>query len=208
MTRLPPPFTELGQEIWGPTVNENYTVPQADLIMAGRKKTVLRTIRIPEELDRVLQEEAARRRASVNGLVGGMLEKFAAWDRFTERFGMVSCSRAVFGGILASCDEEDLVRRAAELGGRLPREYVNLWFKEMSPESLQRYLALIAQYVDLYRGDLETRGSVLTFTAHHEFGEKWSRFLEAYFGEMARSFGLVPKIEHTTSQIILRVKLR
>ena len=183
-------------------------MPRTDLVMAERKKTVLRTIRVPEELDQVLQEEAGRRRMSVNGLVGGMLERFAAWDRFTERFGMVSCSKAVLSGILASCDENDLVRHAVELGGRLPREYVNLWFKEVSPESLQRYLALIAQYVDLYRGDLETKGSVLTFTAHHEFGEKWSRFLEAYLGEMTRSFGLVPKLEHTTSQVVLRVRPR
>lgn len=191
----------------GPTVYVCLTVLQPDVAMAGRKRTVLRTIRISEELDRVLQEEAARRRVSVNGLVGGMLEKFGAWDRFTERFGMVSCSRAVLSGILDSCDEEDLVRHATELGGRLPREYVNLWFKEVSADSLRRYLALIAEYVDLYRGDLETNGSLLTFTAHHEFGEKWSRFLEAYFREMARSFGLVPKVEHTSSQIVLRVRL-
>lgn len=176
--------------------------------MPGRKKTVLRTIRITEELDRVLEEEAARRRVSVNGMVGGMLEKFAAWDRFTERFGMVSCSRAVLTEILASCDEKELAQRAAELGGRLPREYVNLWFKEVTSENLRRYLALISQYVDLYRGDLETNGSVLTFTAHHDFGEKWSRFLDAYFGAMARSFGLVPKTEHTSSQFVLRVRVQ
>jgi predicted HicB family RNase H-like nuclease len=46
--------------------------------MSVRKKTVLRTIRIAEDLDILLQEEAKRRRTSVNAMVGGMLEKFGS----------------------------------------------------------------------------------------------------------------------------------
>jgi hypothetical protein len=120
---------------------------------------------------------------------------------------MVSCSRALFRGLLDAASTEELANNGTELGGRLPRECVNLWFKEVSVESLQRYLSLISQYVDLYRGEVETSGDTLTFSAHHEFGEKWSRFPEANFGQMATSFGLVPKVEHTSSQVILRLRV-
>lgn len=175
--------------------------------MSTRKKTVLRTIRISEELDRLIQKDAKEKRTSVNAMVAGMLEKYAEWDRFTAKYGFVSCSQDLFRSLLASSVEEELVKNAKHLGDRQPKEFLYLWFKKLDSDGLQRFLSLISKYATSYQYDMEIEGRTLIFNAHHDYGEKWSKFLESFFGQAARGFGYVPQLEHTTEHVMLRVQI-
>ena len=160
-----------------------------------------------EDLDRLLQRDSIEKRTSVNALVVGMFEKYAEWDRFTAKFGFVSCSRAFLRALIDSTSEAELVRRAKDLGDRQPKEFTYLWFKKLDADAFQRFISLTSKYASLFEGDVEIDGRILTFNARHEYGEKWSRFLESYFGQAARSFGLVPQLEHTSDHMILRVQI-
>lgn len=167
----------------------------------------MRTIRVTEDLDRLLQKDAKEKRTSVNALVVGMFEKYAEWDRFTAKFGFASCSKAFLKALIDSTSEEELVKRAKDLGDRQPKEFVYLWFKRLDADGFQRFISLISKYASLFQGDVEIDGRILTFNARHEYGEKWSKFLESFFGQAARSFGFVPHLEHTKEHVMLRVQI-
>ncbi len=61
--------------------------------MPGWKKTVLRSIRIPEELEEIIAKDAEAKGLSVNALVASILTKYSQWDRYADKFGLVTITR-------------------------------------------------------------------------------------------------------------------
>ena len=61
-----------------------YTKSVLEPTMVRMKKTVLRTIRIDEELDKVLGADSEAKSVSFNTLVTQILIKYADWDRFVD----------------------------------------------------------------------------------------------------------------------------
>ena len=57
--------------------------------MQKRGKTVLRTIRLPEELEMKLEELAAGKGIALNALVSSVLNKYEKWDNLTERLSLI-----------------------------------------------------------------------------------------------------------------------
>jgi hypothetical protein len=57
--------------------------------LVAEKKTLLRTIRITQELEDLLQRDAKLKRISVNALISSIMTKYAEWDRFRERFDAI-----------------------------------------------------------------------------------------------------------------------
>ncbi|HKR74034.1 MAG TPA: hypothetical protein VJR94_07975 [Candidatus Nitrosocosmicus sp.] len=48
----------------------------------GNKKTVLKTIRITQELDNLLQKDAKAKGMNVNSYINSIFTKHTEWDRF------------------------------------------------------------------------------------------------------------------------------
>ena len=57
------------------------------------KKTVLRTIRLSKGLDELLQKDAISKRITVGALIFTILTKYSQWDRYTEKFDMITQTR-------------------------------------------------------------------------------------------------------------------
>ena len=53
----------------------------------GNKRTVLKTIRITQELDNLLQKDAKAKGINVNSYINSIFTKHSEWDRFVEKFG-------------------------------------------------------------------------------------------------------------------------
>ncbi len=172
--------------------------------MASRKKTLLRTIRVTEDIDKLLQEDARTKRTSVNALVSAMMTRYMEWDRYTDRFGVISLSTDLFQAIIDASSENDLVRIGEELGARLPKEVMLFWYKKFNLDSFLRYVASNARYARLGEYELEDNDGDYTLSLHHGFGEKWSRFISAYLGKVLREgLGLAPRFELTENAVII-----
>jgi len=175
----------------------------------GKKKTVLRSIRISQELDELLQKDAENKRVSVNSLISTMMTKYAEWDRFAEKFGYVTLTTEAFRTILEITDEKKLSELAKVMGARLPREVMLFWFKKTDLEAFLSYVALYGKYSGLFEYELEKEGDRITITAHHELGEKWSTFLKIFIGEaMKDTLGIIPEFEVSKSSIVARFSER
>ena len=94
-------------------------------------KSVLKTIRLTNELEHILQMDAKSKKINVGTLLSSILSKYAEWDRFTEKYGFVSMSREFLKLILAIVDVDKLKDAvSAYYGTAGPREFLTFRSKK------------------------------------------------------------------------------
>ena len=174
--------------------------------MSGRwNKTVLRSVRLRQELEEILARDARAKGLSVNALVSTILTKYAEWDRFAEKFGFVTITRTGFRGIHDALDEKTLVKLAEEMGSQNPREMTLFWFKKLSFEAFLSYLNLICRYGRVGEYELEMEGRNCTILFHHGLGPNVSSYIGHFLTEAVRSIvHVVPKIEVGRNSLVLK----
>ncbi|MFZ0329400.1 MAG: hypothetical protein WBP64_09780 [Nitrososphaeraceae archaeon] len=70
--------------------------------MSAHERTLIRTIRISKALDSLLRKDAKTKRIPVDALISSIMTKYAEWDRYNERFGVISIKRDAFRSIIMS----------------------------------------------------------------------------------------------------------
>ena len=174
-------------------------------LSSKQKKTVLRTLRISKELDDILEKDAKAHRTSVNGLISSIMAKYAEWDRYTERFGQVSLALPMFRALLDLADENALAKLAERHGVEGAKEITSFWFKKINLETLLRFISIESEYANLLEVEIENEGRDYTISIHHEYGKKWSTYLEHYLDIMIRTYlKAIPQLETTENTVTLR----
>ena len=84
--------------------------------MPNKEKTLIRTVRISKSLDSLLRKDAKTKRITVNALISSIMTKYAEWDRYNERFGVISIKRDAFKSILATIEDDKIIRVSKEIG--------------------------------------------------------------------------------------------
>jgi hypothetical protein len=171
-----------------------------------KSNTVLRTFRLPERIDEVLRSEAGAKGLSPNALASMIITRFADWDRFAGRFGFIAVTQELFKEILCQSDEKYLDNFARELGGRLPKEAMLFWFKEVSLENLIRYMSDRCKYAGYGEFESQERMGRYTLEIRHTLGKRWSDFLQSYFDAAFKEmFHITAKFEITETAVIMRL---
>jgi len=98
------------------------------------KKIALRTIRLSKKLDDLLQKDANSKRITVGTLISTILTKYSQWDRYTEKFDMITLRKESIKAILEATEDAIMIRKARELGAKVPREFLMFWFKKTDLE--------------------------------------------------------------------------
>jgi len=170
------------------------------------KKTVLRSIRLSKGLDELLQKDADSKRITVGALVSTILTKYSQWDRYTEKFDMITFRQETLRAILEATDDEALIRKAREIGAKIPREFLLFWFKKADLESYLRYLELLCNYGGFARYELESNGHMYVITLLHNMGEKWSLFLKYVMEEgIMSTIGILPRFEVNKGSLVIKI---
>jgi|SRR5262245_47529935 len=171
------------------------------------RKTVLKTMRIPNYINTLLEKDADSKGISVNALISTIMTKYAEWDRYIERFGGITIKPQAFKEILEEVDEDKLADIAKRSGSRFPKEFVLFWFKRASLETYLESLKLICKYKGYAQYELESEGSDHTIILIHDLGPKWSNFLMHVVEEgMGSIAGIVPRFEVNRDSLIVRFK--
>ena len=171
------------------------------------RKTVLKTMRIPNYINTLLEKDAESKGISVNALISMIMTKYAEWDRYIERLGGITIKPQALKEILEEIDEDRLADIAKRSGSRFPKEFVLFKFKRTSLETYLESLKLICKYKGYARYEHESEGSDHTIILVHDLGEKWSNFLRYVVEEGMRSVsGVVPRFEVSRDSLIIRFK--
>jgi hypothetical protein len=158
----------------------------------SRIETVLRTFRIPKELNSALESEAGSRGISPNALLSSILTKFANWDRIADTFVRVSVSQELFRNILDHVPNEEIGRMAEIHAGHTMREAMLFWSKELTIDSFLTYVENRCRYAGWgqFERSKEAGGRHVIAIRHH-LGQKWSSFLGQCFDKSLRTLGIV-----------------
>jgi hypothetical protein len=171
-----------------------------------RKSATLRTIRLTRDLDNLLQKDAKSKRISINSLLTSIIVKYAEWDRYAEKFGLVSLSRADSRLILEAIEDNKLSQIGNDLGKRAFKEFLMLWFKKTDVEKVLEGISLWCKYAGIAEYDFETDGRNYTITLHHDIGEKWSNLIGHLISQGIKTELGLPntKLDFTDSLIIIK----
>jgi hypothetical protein len=174
------------------------------IMSAKKKKTVLRTVRLTQELDSILQDDAEKSGLTVNGLINRIMTKYVEWDRHTERFGFVSFARQTFKSILEEVDECKVEQIAINTASPILKAVTLFWFKELNAETLLKTISNYCKYSGLGVSEIKVEGAQCTMTFRHDLGRNYSIYLKNAISQFVKTtLGLVPKTEITHDMLLV-----
>ena len=149
----------------------------------GKKNTITRTFRINEAWDLILDEEAERQKMSINALVNKILRRFALFDRYTDRIGILRLPSRSFAEMIKSIPQEELAK-LGEKNGSL--DAVDFFSSMGHPPEYETFVYLVkehfgnpkfAGWFQCFYHSLESHD---LFHLQHNLGRKWSVFVDSY----------------------------
>jgi len=170
------------------------------------RKSVTRTLRIDEELDRSIQEIAADENLTINSLVNRTLVKLVEWDRPGQKVGFVSSPSTLLGKLLSDRDGQgcELLGQWAAREVFVP--FIEFLFGEVSVPNvllLFKRASRYGQFAFGVTGDSGKRVLILKQT----LGPNWTSY---YGGVMRELFQAVLKkkfeIEYASGMVIAKLE--
>src|SRR5215469_15167346 len=176
--------------------------------MSGDEKTLIRTVRIPKALDTLLRNDAKTKRITVNALISSIMTKYAEWDRYNERFGVISIKRDAFRSILGMIEDDKIIRVSKEIGAQIPKQFILFWFKKTTLETYLEYMSLVCRYAEFAQYEVDTDGNNYTMTLLHDLDEKWSLFLKNWIEQgMKTTIGIIPLFDVSKNSVIVKFRI-
>lgn len=173
--------------------------------MAKNRRTVLKSFRIPREIDEVLASDAKEDGRTLTELHNSLLARYVSFDRFAKKFGFVTVSRGTFKAIMDALPEEKLREIATAQSARI-EELVLFWFKRKDLASLLAAIDLFSRHLHLFEYTTSQTGHELVVTMRTDLGNKAALFAKFYWERgIPRVLGVVPKVEIAEDQITLRL---
>lgn len=169
-----------------------------------RTKTEIRSIRITEQLNQLLENDAKTKNLSVNALINTIFSRYAEWDRYAEKLDLMTVQKDFIKTLLALVDEQTVRGIARKFGSHILKDNLLFFFKEVSVDAFLAYVSNQCRYAGTAEHDISKTGSHYTITANHGLGEKWSIFLEEFVLQGMKHIGVMPDVEITERTIVIK----
>jgi len=152
-----------------------------------RRKTVLRTIRLSEEIDELLERDAQEQNISTNALIAKIMTRYMEWERVVEKLEVVSFSNTFLTAILNEVSDEKLKEIASQVVIREIKNQTMWEFGKADFDTLLKTVTLRVRYGWGCHISVENRedGSNV-ITLHHKWGHKGKVFFRSFFDSFIR----------------------
>lgn len=155
----------------------------------ARGKSSSKTIRIDDEILKIIGEEADKQNMSESAFIEQILRKYVVFDRRYQDYPIVLLTRGTVELFMYKSTNEDLKEIGAKLGTSLPRQlFLMEGVSELNLEivlwSLEQINAKYSKWFNFYHHRNEAE-HVLHLT--HHSGEKWSIFISEYIKGMFKT---------------------
>jgi hypothetical protein len=174
---------------------------------AKRKKTILRTIRLSEDVDSVLERDAQEKNISTNALVSKIMAHYVEWDRIIEKTSGAYMSSLLFRALLNEVSDQKLEEIAKDAGAKVVKDLAMMEFGKENLDALLKTWLLICKYNTALRASapssVESKvDNQYVLTLHHDWGPKGSVLLGSYFDNLVRNkLGKQPTISVTDDAV-------
>jgi len=184
-------------------LRELYPVCIGNMILtkpsSRRKKTVVRAIRLTEELDEDLKAGAESNGITVTSLISSILTKYISVDKQSQSLGTIQVARQWFSHILDATSEESLRNYYPMMRDEWKSRIEFRTAHRLDFESFWKALEDTGIYSGLFQCNvIRSDPKRFSLTLHHTFGQKWSNFLEDVVSNMFTGLG-AKILSHSTT---------
>ena len=173
-----------------------------------KTRTVLRNVRIPKELNALLQRDAASENRTVSALVVSILTRYAEWDRFTQKFGFVAVPRTSYKRMIEAMDEQEYLA-ATDQDPSVFLEMIRFWYKQIDAATICAFSERFSKYAGTAQCEIEEKGDKHTITLQHDLGVRYSNQLKRmYAGGIQAALGTEARIEVTGNSVYIKLSER
>jgi hypothetical protein len=173
------------------------------------RRSITRTIRINEDVDRALHKFSEEEGTSVSLTVNRALRRYVEWDAFAEKFGFINVPSSIHAKMFSYLTDEQARDLGEWAGQNFARDFIVFWFKKVNVETTLKALELLgSEYARLYQFDHASNGKNHTIILKHGRGPKGSSFNEEFVKGLFK--GLLSKdvkTERTEDQVVANVTL-
>lgn len=172
------------------------------------RKSVTRTVRLDDDLDRAIQDQASETRVSVNFLVNRLIRKYVEWDIPAEKFGLGPVASVLLNRLFEDIDEES----AGELGRWTAHEFTapfcRYLFGELSFDTIVHTFRRASVYGSRYAFDTTSDSRNRIIVLRHNGGRKVSLFYAGIFkGLFTEALKMEVSVESTHDYCIAQVRI-
>lgn len=144
-----------------------------------KKKTILRTIRLSEDIDNLLENDAEEQNVSTNALISKIMTRYVEWDRFIEKTSFVIISSPLFRALISEINDQKLEEIGRNFIDKVVRELAMVEFGKTDFDTLINTVSLIGKYdtgihastPSSTEGRVDGQGII---TLYHDWGPKGS----------------------------------
>ena len=147
----------------------------------SRKKSVTRTVRLDEEQEETLIQEAEKRGYSVNSLIGHIFDRYITSYRYFDTSSMLVMGSSTINEFLEHLEMNEITEIGDITGQARIRSSLMQRGRKLNFENLAWYISqVLGENYGWYRCDYRKEGNQASFHLTHNLGYKWSVFLESY----------------------------
>ncbi len=146
-----------------------------------KKRNIIHSIRMEEELEDFLNKEADAKHLTFNNLVNSILQKHSEFGTFAEKFGFVTITKNTFQALVQSLNEEEMDVIARDISSLALKEFTFFKYNDPGVKSFLDFISILCNYGGLGLFQEKTQGLEHRITVRHNMGIKVTRLLGKIF---------------------------
>lgn len=152
------------------------------------KHTKIISVRVNEEIKKILVLESELEGVTLNTLIGKILTKHVSWDKFSDEIGFVMSTRPFLRSLLELVDEEDIKKLALTVCRSSWRDAIIYTTGDLTIVNFLKVLELWLHSSHIhFRRILKSDND--KFVIQHDLGEKWSLYFVTVVGAVLGEVG-------------------
>jgi hypothetical protein len=169
-------------------------------LVKGNYDTKVRTFRLSSSLDTVLNEDAKRQSITTSALLGQIVARYAAAERYFIRYEPLTLEKNTFISLINEVSDDKVAKLGELAGSRSLRDGLAVRSMEVNSENVRFIVEEIyGIYSGWFKSNFFKRDGDSVYHLKHDLGNKWSIFIEQY---MIKMFKTVLKLEAKSERYI------
>lgn len=171
-----------------------------------KKKTILRTIRVSEEIDSLIAKDAEDQNISANALITKIMTRYTEWQRVIEKTSYILIASSLFRAIINEVSDEKIEEIAKNVVPTVMKNLAMMEFGKTDFDSMLKTIFLISKYETGLRTSattpVEGKDGKYTLTLYHDWGPKGSVLFGSYLDNLIRNEIGKPPAANVTDDVV------
>jgi hypothetical protein len=138
------------------------------------------SLRISEEMMRVIKEKSELENVSVNHVVNNLLESGTSWNIYAPSAGWIPMPKQILFELIERMSYDEIESLANKLGKQIMRDILLITQGKYDLDSFINFLK-IRSSVSGFQFSEQMEGNTITIIVHHGMGKKWAIWFRRFY---------------------------